>query len=230
MTVPVVLAIETSQRRGGVALRDARGEVHVERLGEERRHDDAMMPAIAGLFERAGHVPRELNTVGVSIGPGGFTGLRIAVTTAKIFAESLGAKVIAVPSALVAAASHHGEEGDRLLGALASKGEQCWMTRLVRKSGRWRIEGEPGLISATELSLAGVKRLLADSYLVQPIRAQCEQSGVEIIEPDFAVTGCLQETLEGMEQGVTDDPSKLKPLYSRPPEAVTLWAQHGRTR
>lgn len=225
MTVPVVLAIETSQRCGGVALRDASGEVHIERLEAEQRHDDAMMPAIARLFERAGHTPDELDTVGVSIGPGGFTGLRIAVTTTKIFAESLGAKVIAVPSAFVAAASHEGLEGDRILVALASKGENCWVTRLVRESDRWRMEGEPGLINADELSLNGVKSMLADSYLVQPIRARCEQAGVAIIEPDFVVEGCLQETLHILEQGVTDDPLILSPLYPRPPEAVMLWTQ-----
>jgi hypothetical protein len=46
MSCPIMLAIETSQRTGGVALRDRAGQVHVERLGEGTRYDDELVPAI----------------------------------------------------------------------------------------------------------------------------------------------------------------------------------------
>ncbi len=42
----VVLAIETSQRKGGVALRDASGAAYVEWVAENLRHDDDLLPAI----------------------------------------------------------------------------------------------------------------------------------------------------------------------------------------
>jgi tRNA A37 threonylcarbamoyladenosine modification protein TsaB len=70
------------------------------------------MPAIDRLFRRLGLTPESLRggPVAVSIGPGGFTGLRIAVSTAKMLAETLGVKIIAVPSALVAAESTIGSQ------------------------------------------------------------------------------------------------------------------------
>src|SRR6185503_7170285 len=122
----VILAIETSQHQGGVALCDARGEVQVETLSSAKRHDDDLLPAIDRLMRRASASPRDLAAVGVSIGPGGFTGLRIAISTAKMFAEALGAQLVAVPSALVAAEGHSGKSP--FLVGLASKGESCWMT------------------------------------------------------------------------------------------------------
>ena len=93
-----------------------------------------------GVFEKAGLPPRDLQVVGVSIGPGGFTGLRIAVTTAKMLAETLGVKVIEVPSALVAANAYKKDE-ESILIALASKRESAWITKLIRREGVWEIQG-----------------------------------------------------------------------------------------
>src|SRR5262245_14406799 len=104
-----ILAIETSQHIGGVALRDAQGRAHVEMLLAKRRHDDDFLPAIDRLFHRASLKPADMKAVGVSIGPGGFTGLRIAVSTAKMFSEVLGAKIAAPPTALVVAESFDGD-------------------------------------------------------------------------------------------------------------------------
>ena len=91
MSAPILLAIETSQRRGGVAVRDAAGDAHTEALAARRVHDVDLIAAVDRLFARLGLEPSDLGVVGVSVGPGGFTGLRIAVSTAKMFAESLGA-------------------------------------------------------------------------------------------------------------------------------------------
>src|SRR5919106_153062 len=154
--MPALLAIETSQRVGGVALRDDRGVVLVEMLAPKKRHDDDLLPAIDRVFKRATLSPSDLagGAVGVSIGPGGFTGLRIAVTTAKMFAEALGANVIAVPSALVAAHSTFATPSapatdaaalgqpvplrEEVIICLACKDFSCWCTRVRRDLGGWR--------------------------------------------------------------------------------------------
>ena len=174
--MPLLLAIETSQRTGGVSLRDVAdpaSPIHVEMLRTQDRHDDDLLPAIDRLFTRLRLTPRDLaaasSAVAVSIGPGGFTGLRIAVSTAKMFAEILGVKLLAVPSALVAAEAggQRSEVGGQrseirgqpentcasnasiILVALACKGETCWCTRLqhsVHKDNHeqgWRIIDDP---------------------------------------------------------------------------------------
>ena len=53
-------------------MRDGAGNVHVELLKASARHDDELMPAIERLVEKAGLTPRDLEAVGVSIGPGGY--------------------------------------------------------------------------------------------------------------------------------------------------------------
>lgn len=224
MGFPVLLAIETSQRTGGVALREAAGDVHVEMLRETGRHDDDLMPAIKRLVDKAGLTPRDLEAVGVSIGPGGFTGLRIAVTTTKMLAETLGVKVIGVPSALVVAESHKEDDGPILI-ALASKRETAWITRMIKSGGAWEIQGEPGLADAASIDFSGVRVLLADRYLPDSIRETSSHAGLIIEEPFFDPAACLELACRLQLSGQYANPLTLTPLYPRPPEAVSLWEE-----
>ncbi|MCI0437109.1 MAG: tRNA (adenosine(37)-N6)-threonylcarbamoyltransferase complex dimerization subunit type 1 TsaB, partial [Gemmatimonadetes bacterium] len=105
---PVAAHGPATGSRAVAAGEDAANQVMVERVESAAGgHGDDLLPAIGRLFERAGLKPHDLagggGAVAVSIGPGGFTGLRIGIATAKMLAESLGAKLVAVPSALVAA-------------------------------------------------------------------------------------------------------------------------------
>jgi tRNA threonylcarbamoyladenosine biosynthesis protein TsaB len=111
-----ILAIETSGPRGGIALA-CRGEtaddspdvalaksgagphiIQEIRLAEGLRHGRDLVLAAKTACDRAGWDARALPLVAVSIGPGSFTGIRIAVTVAKFMAMETGAKIVAVPS------------------------------------------------------------------------------------------------------------------------------------
>ena len=223
--------MEISQRVGGVALRDGDGRVHVEMLAPAKRHDDDLMPAIDRVFKRAGRSPRDLagGCVGVSVGPGGFTGLRIAVTTAKMFAEILGVRLVAVPSALVAAHTTLGDDSSpgEIIVCLACKDESCWCARLRSEAGAWHLVGHPGVHTAKTLEIEGISALLADEFLPEPLRRACEQYGVRVVPPAFDPRACLQIAERMLQQGATIDALALSPLYPREPEAVTLWnARH----
>ena len=221
----VVLAIETSQRKGGVALRDASGAAHVEWVAEDLRHDDDLLPAIDRLYKRAELEPKATDAVGVSIGPGGFTGLRIAVSTAKMLGEALGCKLIAVPSALVAAGSYHGD--GPIIVALASKAETFWATRMEQVGDRWEPADEGQLTDAGSLDLTDAKALIGDEYVPGKIRDICVAANVPIIEPNFDPLACLAVTEQRLELGEALDPLTLGLLYPRCPEAVSKWRGGG---
>jgi tRNA threonylcarbamoyladenosine biosynthesis protein TsaB len=232
----VILAIETSQRAGGVAMDDGRGAVRAARLDSGAGQDEELMPAIAKLFEEAQMPPEALGCVGVSIGPGGFTGLRIAVATAKMLAMTLGARIVAVPSALAAvegSARFPGEDAQPLAGegpvlvALAAKRNTFWGTLLRRSNDIWTI-AEPGrLIESEGVPLEGVKAVLGDRYLPKGVRARCDAAGVLVLEPVFDARACLEVTRRKAASAEFADPRELVPLYARPPEAVSLWRQRG---
>ncbi|MCX6034586.1 MAG: tRNA (adenosine(37)-N6)-threonylcarbamoyltransferase complex dimerization subunit type 1 TsaB, partial [Chloroflexi bacterium] len=98
-----ILALETSGARGGIALADGADLLEETVLEEGMRHGRDLVPAAKAACERAGWNPRSIGLVAVSIGPGSFTGIRIAVTLAKVMAFDTGAKVVAVPSLRVMA-------------------------------------------------------------------------------------------------------------------------------
>ena len=222
MMTGVRLAIETSQRTGSVAIALGEGREDHEMLRATERHEDDLMPAIDRLFQRNRLSQRDLEAVGVSIGPGGFTGLRIAVSTAKMLAESLGAKIAAVPSALVAA--EFIQDQSPILVCLASKRDSTWATRVERSRGEcWHIAGTPRLVSTETVPLHEVAFVIADEFLPSTMRDRIVSAGFVIKEPLFDARACLAITQRMIDAGDTTDSLLLQPIYGREPEAVRLW-------
>ncbi len=91
-----LLAIETSHRRGSVALLEAGRLVAETMLPEDQPTTRSLHPTIKNLLDEAGWDAFQVRIVATTIGPGSFTGLRIAVATAKTFAYLTGADVVAL--------------------------------------------------------------------------------------------------------------------------------------
>jgi tRNA threonylcarbamoyl adenosine modification protein YeaZ len=113
MEEPLILAVETSSRVGSVAL--ARGP---ELLAETAfsaplQHSAEIFPAIRQLLDRFHCVPDDIAQVHVAVGPGSFTGLRIAVTIAKLMHLAGGTAIVAVDT-IVANIDGDGSSGPAL--------------------------------------------------------------------------------------------------------------------
>jgi tRNA threonylcarbamoyl adenosine modification protein YeaZ len=218
--VSVTLAIECSQRGGGVALRDISGLVHVAELTSESGVDDRLMTEIDHLFQMTNHVPAELSLLGVSIGPGGFTGLRVAVSTAKMLALTTGCAVVPVASAQVAAASR--PHTQRVAVVLASRRGTAWLTRIEPNLD---IIGTPGLVDTNTLGQAieGCKVILADSHLSEDMAQIVAAQSLIREDPVFDPVKCLELAEAGLSRDQQVDPHCLEPLYPRIPEAVRLF-------
>lgn len=220
----LTLAIETSNPSSGGTPGVALGLVHtdsVEMLGEQpvgagERHDDLLMPAIAALMERAGFKPARLDRVVCSVGPGGYTGLRIATAAANMIALSTGARLFGAPSAWVAAAAVRADTPFAV--ALASKGEASFVTCFHADGS----EAAPGrMMQAGEIGTLGVALVLGDRFLPDPFRGECGRLGVRIGAIDFSARRCLGLALRVPEVPV----GGLVPMYGREAEAVTKWRQ-----
>jgi tRNA threonylcarbamoyladenosine biosynthesis protein TsaB len=75
------------------------GEVVAQlELGNGRKHNRELIPAIEGMIREKGVPFAELTGIRVGIGPGSYTGLRIGITAAKSLAYALAKPLVAVPS------------------------------------------------------------------------------------------------------------------------------------
>lgn len=91
-----ILALETTDKTGSVAALDDYNLLAELMLDQNQRSAQSLAPAMQALLARVDWSPKDIQLVGVSIGPGAFTGLRIGVTTAKVFAYTVGADVLGI--------------------------------------------------------------------------------------------------------------------------------------
>jgi tRNA threonylcarbamoyladenosine biosynthesis protein TsaB len=93
-----LLVIDTSSVHLVVGLRAGKRPPLVAASLTDRKHGRDLIPRIKELFDLAGLAAADLNTIGVGVGPGSYTGLRIGVTAAKIMAYATGAGLIGFDS------------------------------------------------------------------------------------------------------------------------------------
>lgn len=96
--------METTQRAGSLAAFDNMDCVHALTLPEDRRTTESLAASVNKLLSTVEWRPCDVELVAVSIGPGSFTGARIGVTAAKVFAFAVGAQVVGVDTRDVIAA------------------------------------------------------------------------------------------------------------------------------
>jgi tRNA threonylcarbamoyladenosine biosynthesis protein TsaB len=102
---PLILALETSGRLGSVALAQGDRLLGEKHFSGQMRHSAEVFPSIVELLGQFAKKPADIEQVYISLGPGSFTGLRIAVTIAKTMALANQAKIVAVDTLDVIAAN-----------------------------------------------------------------------------------------------------------------------------
>lgn len=228
----IILAIEASNPSsggGGVCVgRFEDGVARVlaeEALDAEARSSDGVMHAVQIVCARAGVGPRTetaIDAVAVSVGPGGFTALRIATTTAKTLGFALGCPVIAVPTASVAAVGV-GPGLRPAVIALAAKNDAAHLT-LLHPDGRCEALG---VRTAEALSPGLAATIVADTFLPAPFAERAAGLGMARVAIVLTAEACLEASLAIEPIG----PDDLGPIYAREPDAVTQWrARHGGSR
>jgi tRNA threonylcarbamoyladenosine biosynthesis protein TsaB len=154
---PRILAIETSGRQGSVAI--ALGEKLLAQLdlSPHLRHAVELMPAIEALCREQGWIPDYASTpadpppicdeVYLSLGPGSFTGLRIAVAIGRAMAQGMGCRLIGVPSLDVIAENAPAQFGV-VVPILDAKRGQVFAARYERNPAHGLLEraAEPALV------------------------------------------------------------------------------------
>ncbi len=93
---PLILAVETSGRMGSVAIATGRRMLAETAFSGPMRHSSEVFPAICSLLSRFDRKPKDIEHFYISVGPGSFTGLRIAVSIAKIMHLANTVKIVKV--------------------------------------------------------------------------------------------------------------------------------------
>jgi tRNA threonylcarbamoyladenosine biosynthesis protein TsaB len=223
-----ILALETTDLAGSVAaLEDDRALLQLD-LDPSMRSAQTLAAGIAMLLGKVSWQPRDVRLVGVATGPGSFTGLRIGVTTAKMFAFAIGAEVMGV-NTLEVIAYQAPDDVRELWAILDAQREQVFAARFSRTDDGWRRMGEFSLLDnaawLAQLS-AGVAvtgpALAKLSSQVPPDVAQVDR---QLWPPKAAAIGRL--AWQQYQLGRRDELRAIVPRYFRPSAAEE---KRGRTK
>ena len=229
----ITLAIEVSNPSASpgaraIALARVHDDGTIEELGagvmpKNTRGSDGVMALIDRVCAEAAVPPAEIGAIAVSVGPGGYTALRIATTTAKVLARTLDCALIPVPTAEVASVRIQDEQLPAII-TLASKGEKAWCA-MVRADGRGGRLIEPlGVIEPGALEGSGAMHIFADSHLPAGFAAYADRHAIAVHPIMLDAGDCIRASLRRPSVA----PSDLVPIYAREPDAVTQWRErHG---
>jgi tRNA threonylcarbamoyladenosine biosynthesis protein TsaB len=92
-----VLAIDTSSGTSVAVLKDGIALAEIE-IADTRSHTESIGDAINEALSEAGVAPNRITAVAVGRGPAPFTGLRVGIAAAIMFAEGAGAKLFGIVS------------------------------------------------------------------------------------------------------------------------------------
>jgi len=188
-------------------------------IPEGLRSADALMVMIDTLCTKHQITPSMIGRLMVSIGPGGYTALRISSTTAKVLAQTLGCELVAVPSARVAAAAIEPKHRPALI-ALASKNEHAHCS-IVHADGS--VESV-GVIDAQALDTFEARSIVGDAHLPRSFIDAAKRLG-------WSAVPIVLDARHMLEAGASIEPIEpigLSPIYAREPDAITQWrARHG---
>lgn len=228
---PLVLAIETSGRTGSVAI--AAGE---EMLSETcfsgpMRHSAEIFPAVQGLLERFSRKSKEIEQIYISIGPGSFTGLRIATALAKSMHLANGTKIIAVDTldVIAANASDYIKEEEakgltKIAAILDAKRGQFFIAAYENEQDGWKKTMADCLITAGEF----VEKFSCKSRPVWLLgeglvyyKDKFESDGIRFLDEKYWNPRAEKVYNLGWEKALAGqfaDPLTLQPTYLRRPD------------
>ena len=230
-STPITLSLELSQRIASVAMSTAAGRVLELNIDNNCRKEDSVMPSIQQLASELNIAPDSLELVVISIGPGGFTGLRSAVAIAKMISLVSGAAIVPIETALSVA--HNANIGPGPYFVVSGvKQDTFWLSKVHNKNNTWFCESAPSSSLELEQSIHTVKALFGDSYLPKSVTALCVSEGIQIRESAVSAKSLLSLGVQLFknDKDTTVNPLELLPLYPREPEAVRLWKENNKAK
>ncbi len=224
-----ILALETSELTGSVAAA-ADGKVLAElQLDPQQRSAQSLAPAIRSLLEQVGWQPCEIRLLAVTVGPGSFTGLRVGVATAKVFAYAAGAEVLGIGTLEAIAAAAPDEVPAVSVAVDAQRGDVV-AQRFQRGAAGWlEAVGDPALVPLEEW-LAALPPGFAVSGPVLKKWTDPLPAGVTMLDRAFwrpTAANVARLAYRDYLAGRRDDLWKLLPVYSRPSAAEEKWGKKG---
>lgn len=129
----MLLALDTSSPQVTVALTEGEAVLAERASAQTMKHGELLAPLVAAVLDDAGAMRQDVTAIGVGVGPGPFTGLRVGLVTARTLAHVLEVPVYGVCSldVLAVEALDTGAVGDEFLVATDARRKEVYWARYL---------------------------------------------------------------------------------------------------
>lgn len=230
----MLLALDTATVTASIALYDlAADQLLVEQTWQaRRRHTQELLTVAQQLLSQVGVAIQQLSALAVTVGPGSFTGVRIALSTAKGIGLGLAAppRVIGIPTLSVTAApwlsllSAH-SRATICAYIQAGRGRYNWVNFGAGEQLRRPNAADHQTGSVDEFAQALAQRMPQPIWLIGELDSGLQQAVTPLAHvvtvdavSSWRRAGALARLAAlHFTAGVEDDLQTLQPLYLREP-------------
>lgn len=238
--LPNVLLLDTSNQYCSVALQ-WRGQLTARHEWSEQKHSQMILPMVRELLAAQQADFTDLDAIVVGIGPGGFTGVRLAVSVAQGLAFAAHKPVLAFSSLAalaVAGLSHNAET--QIIVAMDARMQQVYWAHYEWREGELIARVEPSLddvaVFVDRLNLIDAPCVLVGNAIeafddIQQVimqannRVSLRVAEIDHSAPHAADFAPLVNRLwsnGAWQAGVALRPEQVQPLYVRDKVAKTI--------
>ncbi len=147
----MLLAVDTSNEWMGLAIYDSKQVIGERAWRGSQHHTVELAPAIQELLTRCNLTTDRLSALGIAIGPGSFTSLRVGLALVKGLAFARGIPVVGIPTLDILAQAQPASELPLVCAIQAGRGRYAlgWYKNV---QGVWQAEGPARVVSVEALN------------------------------------------------------------------------------
>ncbi len=219
-----ILAFESSTKLGGVALIQDGVCTHKRDSLNQKSHSEVLHQFTFEILQEAALSLEQIDLFAAGVGPGSFTGIRVAVNTAKAFAYSLNKPLVGIDS-LENLAFQNRTTGPTTLCLINAYKNMSYYGLYASEPDSPKVLQGPHVIPMKDIKsilnsrtlVVGDGFLTYEKFLPEAIRQLMIRPAPAFDFPTAEVLGLLAE--KSFKKGRTLDWKSLKPLYIRSSEA-----------
>ena len=222
----LILAADTSTQAASVAVGDENklyGEMYTD---IKLKHSERLMFLVDDLFRNIGMTVADIDMCAVGVGPGSFTGLRIALAAVKGLCQSSGRPIAGISSLECCALGQQASEGDMILPVFDAQRSDVYTARFVKRDGTIIRTEDDRIMSLEELeervSSSGTRCILCGDAVFRYREKLGAWKNALIAPPESLLPRAsflIAPALQMHSRGMLSDSMSIVPSYLRRSQA-----------
>jgi len=219
----MLLAVDTSTTQMGLALYDGAQVLGEYAWRSGQRHTVELAPAITDLLARCALTINDVNALGVALGPGSFTSLRVGLALVKGLALARHIPLIGIPTLDILAHAQSPSKHRLAVAIQAGRGRYAlgWY-KVSRK--QWQTQGDARVVTLEALMVEAQSPSVMCGEFTDEIRQKIMlNENVRLVSPANSIRrpAVLAELAWARWQsGDVDDEAVLAPIYLHVAEPI----------